>query len=172
MFGVMGDRYGRRLVMVISIVFFSVGTLVCGFALGYIIMFIVRLVIGMGMAGEYGFSVIYVIESWLKYLRNKVSGFLILGFFVGVVVVVQVYSLVVSVWGWRALFFIGILLIIFVFWLRKNISEAEDWKEKYVGKVLVRIMVDIFYRGEYRIVNIVMILAAVIALWFCFVGNL
>lgn len=78
----------------------------------------------------------------------------------------------VSVWGWRALFFIGILLIIFVFWLRKNISEAEDWKEKYVGKVLVRIMVDIFYRGEYRIVNIVMILAAVIALWFCFVGNL
>lgn len=88
MFGVMGDCYGCCLVMVISIVFFLVGMLVCGFVLGYIIMFIVCLVIGMGMVGEYGFSVIYVIESWLKYLCNKVSGFLILGFFVGVVVVV------------------------------------------------------------------------------------
>jgi len=79
---------------------------------------------------------------------------------------------VVPEWGWRALFFIGILPIIFALWLRKNIPEAEDWKEKQQSKTPVKTMVDILYRGEHRFINIAMTLVASVSLWFCFAGQL
>ncbi len=77
----------------------------------------------------------------------------------------------VPVWGWRALFFIGILPIIFALWLRKTSRKRKTGK-KHGVKAPVRTMVDILYRGEHRIANIVMTLAAATALWFCFAGNL
>lgn len=171
--GAVADTIGRRQAMVAAIVTFSVGSALCAVSTGYLMMFVARLLIGFGMAGEYSASATYVIESWPQHLRNKASAFLISGFSIGGVLVAQLYRFVVPAWGWRALFALGLVPIVLALWLRRSLPEPADFEHaKRSGDLdAAPDMFTTLYRGGRAALNVVLTLVVFAALLVIFTGH-
>ncbi|MFE5123300.1 sialate:H+ symport family MFS transporter [Streptomyces sp. NPDC056669] len=167
--GALGDRYGRKAAMIVSILLYSLGTFACGFAWNYISMFTARLVIGMGMAGEYSASATYVLESWPARLRNRASGFLISGYSGGTIIASELYKWVVPHWGWRWMFWIGVLPVLVALWVRRALPEAGDWHEEVATAKARPSPFRPLFDGRSRVsVNTALAVAASVALFLVF----
>ncbi|MER7678520.1 sialate:H+ symport family MFS transporter [Streptomyces sp. NPDC096934] len=129
--GALGDRLGRRPAMVLSIALYAVGSVLCGFSWDYWSLFAFRMVVGLGMAGEYSASATYVIESWPRRIRNTASGMLLSGYPVGSVLAAEAYRWVVPHSNWRVLFWIGILPVVLAVYLRRRLPEAAEWQQEH-----------------------------------------
>ena len=169
--GAVGDKWGRKPAMVLSILMFAVGSVACAFAPTYWFLFVFRLIIGFAMAGEYSASAAYVIESWPVHMRNKASGFLLSGYAFGVILAAQVDKYLVTWveswhpgWGWRALFLTGIVPILVAIYMRRRLPEANDWEETQKSTKKEDDMLDILFGGRGKVLNIVGVIAACIAL--------
>ncbi|MCX5504072.1 sialate:H+ symport family MFS transporter [Streptomyces sp. NBC_00053] len=167
--GAIGDRYGRKLSMVLSILLYSLGTFACGFAWNYQSLFAARLAIGMGMAGEYSASATYVMESWPARLRSRASGFLISGFSVGSVLAAQVYNWVVPSLGWRWMFYLGLIPIAIALWMRRALPEAEEWTESVAEREdRPNPFRPLFSTRGRAVVNTVLVVVATVSLFLVF----
>ncbi|GHO42651.1 MFS transporter [Ktedonospora formicarum] len=125
--GSIADKVGRKKAMIIGIWLYAVGTFLCGFSWNYWSLFAFRLIVGLGMAGEYSASATYVLESWPKHLRNRASAFLLSGYTVGSIIVSLIYPYIITHFSWRALFYLGIIPVFLTIYMRANLPESTDW---------------------------------------------
>src|SRR5947209_3514792 len=127
-FGLMADRYGRRLPLMIDLVFFSIIEILSGLAPSYWTFLVLRALFGIGMGGEWGVGASLAMEKVPPRLRGVLSGLLQEGYAVGYLLAAVCYFFVFPRWGWRPLFFIGGLPALLVVYVRFGVKESEVWE--------------------------------------------
>jgi MFS transporter, SHS family, lactate transporter len=126
-FGLLADRYGRRIPLIVNILYFSLIEVLSGLAPNYRIFFFLRLLYGIGMGGEWGVGASLAMESVPAKWRGFISGLLQEGYALGFLLAAAVYRLVYPHWGWRPLFFIGGLPALLTLFVRAKVQEPEAW---------------------------------------------
>ena len=128
-FGVMADHLGRRLPLMINIVFYSVIQVFCGLAPSYGVFLALRLIYGIAMGGEWGVGASLIMESVPVKWRGIVSGLLQEGYAFGYLLAAAVAFYVYPHFGWRPMFFIGGLPALLTLFIRAKVKEPEAWHQ-------------------------------------------
>jgi MFS transporter, SHS family, lactate transporter len=128
-FGLLADRYGRRVPLMINVVFFSVVELLCGFSPGFTFFFIMRALYGIGMGGEWGVGASLAMEAAPKRWRGVLSGILQSGYSVGYLLAAVVARVVLPTLGWRWMFWLGGVPALLALYIRMRVPESEAWKQ-------------------------------------------
>jgi MFS family permease len=128
-FGVIADRFGRTRAMMLAIAVYSVFTAACGFSVTILQLGIFRFFLGLGMGGEWASGAALVSETWPAAHRAKALGFMQSFYAVGYALAILVVAVVLPLWGWRVVFFVGVLPAFFIIWIRRRVQEPEIWKE-------------------------------------------
>ncbi|HBJ02150.1 MFS transporter [Lysinibacillus sp. UBA5990] len=126
-FGVLADKYGRVKVFTYTIILFAIGTALTGVATSIEQVYVYRFIAGLGAGGEYGIGMALVAEAWPKNKQGRASSYVSVGAQYGVILAALLSAVILPTLGWRALFFVGVLPVIFAFIVRKNLHESPEW---------------------------------------------
>ncbi len=127
-FGLLADRYGRRIPLMADLIFYSVVEVLTGLAPTFTSFLVLRALFGIGMGGEWGVGASLVMEKVPPRLRGVLSGVLQQGYAVGYLLAALCFSVVFDRWGWRPLFFIGGLPALLALFVRYRVKESEVWR--------------------------------------------
>ena len=127
-FGLLADRYGRRLPLMLDLVFYSVVEVLSGLAPTYMSFLALRALFGIGMGGEWGVGASLVMEKVPARLRGVYSGLLQQGYAVGFLLAALCYFVVYPRWGWRPLFFLGGVPALLALYVRIKVKESAVWQ--------------------------------------------
>jgi MFS transporter, SHS family, lactate transporter len=130
LFGLWADRVGRRLPLMVDVMFYSVVGFLCAFAPNFTVLVILRLLYGIGMGGEWGLGAALAMEKVPVERRGFFSGLLQEGYAFGYLLA-SVASLVVMNWlglSWRWLFALSIIPAMISLIIRYRVQESEVWE--------------------------------------------
>lgn len=130
LFGFIADRIGRTRSLMVTILIYSVASGACGLSNTIAELAIFRFILGLGMGGEWSTGAALVAETWPTEHRGKALGFMQSTYAIGEMIAAGVVGLMLPRFGWRSVFFVGVLPAVLAFWIQTSVPEPEIWKEK------------------------------------------
>jgi len=127
-FGVLADRYGRKRALMSSVLLYSIFTGLCGLSQTLWQLAALRVCLGLGMGGEWASGAALVSESWPASARSRAFAFMQSFWAIGFGAAAIVTALVLPTYGWRGVFFVGVLPALFVLWVQRHVEEPALWK--------------------------------------------
>jgi MFS transporter, SHS family, lactate transporter len=135
-FGLMADRYGRRIPLMLNVVFYAVISVLCGIAPSYGAFILLRMLFGIGMGGEWGVGASLALEAASPRIRGVLSGLLQEGYALGNLLAALAFRTIYPIAnahypgnGWRVMFFLGGLPALLSLFIRARVKESEAWHE-------------------------------------------
>ena len=148
LFGFLADRVGRARALMGSILVYSLASGACGLAGSIVQLGLFRFVLGLGMGGEWTTGAALVAESWRAEHRGKALGLMQSSWAIGEGLAAVVAGLLLGLGSlslagaeipaWRAVFLVGVLPALLVFWVRRRVREPAIWRERKPGRVPLR----------------------------------
>jgi MFS family permease len=134
LWGPIGDKFGRVRTLMLTVLCYSVFTLLSAFAVNVWQLAILRLLAGIGIGGEWAMGGTFVAEEWPEHRRISGAGYMHTGYYFGFMLAALANYSIGSHWGWRAMFAFGGLPALLLAWIRYGVTEPSRWvaKEKVV----------------------------------------
>jgi MFS transporter, SHS family, lactate transporter len=127
--GWLADRVGRKIPLMISILWYSICNFIAGFSPNFAFLFFFRAMLGIGMGAEWPAGASLAMESWPPRSRGLMSSILQGSWALGFLMSAVFYGLFYNYMGWRGMLWVGILPALVVLWVRKYVKEPEVWLE-------------------------------------------
>jgi MFS family permease len=147
-FGVVADRYGRTRALMASVLIYSIFTAACGFATTALQLALFRILLGIGMGGEWASGAALVSETWPAEHRGKALGLMQSAWAIGYGLAAIVTMIVLPRFGWRTVFFVGVLPACLTLWVRRNVREPDLWLRAHGTATPRGRLADIFAGGR------------------------
>ena len=138
LFGLLADRFGRRIPLMVDVAFYSLIEFVTGFSTSITMLLALRLLFGIGMGGEWGIGASLAMEKIPREKRGFYSGLLQQGYPFGYLLAAIAYYLIGKNFGWRAMFIFGSLPALLVLFIRARVGESEAWVQARRRETTVR----------------------------------
>jgi MFS family permease len=169
--GPIADRFGRVRTMTLSILSFSLFTLLSAFATGVWTLAIFRFLAGVGIGGEWGIGAALVSEDWPEERRTMGAALMHTGYYIGFFLAALANYFIGSRFGWRYMFVVGGTPALLVAFIRRGVHEPERWqnKQKELGAELsMHRAFTMLFSPRYRrrtIVNSLYLIVSLVGLW-------
>jgi MFS family permease len=129
-FGLLADRIGRTRALMASILVYSIASAACGFSHSVPQLAVFRFLLGLGMGGEWTAGAALIAETWRAEHRGKALGLMQSMYAIGEAIAALVVWVVLPRFGWRAVFFAGVLPALLVLWIRASVPEPSLWRAR------------------------------------------